>query len=201
MSQRHFTLFLLSVALVSASYVNAQPGVEPPVRQPDAGDPNFELFGGYSYVVHDLDHTNLNTVSGGISGWDASIKVPIFGAFLGVKGDVSGHYRNDAPDFNPRAYFFVFGPQVGVHVGRKSTIFLHGMVGSAHLNQKAIPSLKSDNTLAIAAGGGFDIGLTRNWAWRFSGDYYNTHFQSGDNTVSGIVNSNFRVATGPVLRF
>jgi hypothetical protein len=75
------------------------------------------------------------------------------------------------------------------------------MVGSAHLNQEALPNLRSDSTLATAVGAGLDAGFSRHWAWRVTGDYYNTHFQAGNNTVAGITNSNGRVATGPVLRF
>jgi hypothetical protein len=74
-------------------------------------------------------------------------------------------------------------------------------VGSAHLNQQVIPSLKSGSTFAMAAGGGFDFGITHNFGWRITGDFYNTNFQSSDVTVKGIVNSNGRISTGPVLRF
>ena len=196
MFQKLLFLLLLLPALAAPACLSAQPT---PFRQPA---PNFELYGGYSYVFRPYDHTQTNPFSGGMNGWDASLKVPvpIFGSWLGVKGDVSGSYRNDSPNFNPHSYFFLLGPQVSIHIG-KSTLFAHGLVGSAHLNQEAIPSLKSDNTLAVAVGGGLDVGLSRNWAWRVTGDFYNTNYQSTDTNVHEIVNSNGRVSTGLVLRF
>jgi hypothetical protein len=194
MSYRFLSLLLLASLPASSALLSAQSD------RPSFGTPNFELYGGYSYVFNSYDHTNNNLVTGGMNGWDASFKVPVIGPLLGIKGDVSGQYRNDAPDFNPKVYFFLLGPQVGLHLGR-STLFAHGMVGSAHLNQEAIPSLTNDNTLAVAVGGGLDAGFSPHLAWRVTGDYYNTHFKSGDNTVNGITNSNGRVSTGPVLRF
>lgn len=163
---------------------------------------NYELYGGYSYVFRPYDHTQDFPVSGGMNGWEASLRVPfpIFGSWLGIKGDVSGNYRNDAPVFNPHAYFFLLGPQISAHLG-KSTVFVHGLVGSSHLNDSAIPSLKSNSTFAAAVGGGLDYGLSRALAWRVQADYYNTNFQSNDNQIQQIVNSNGRVSTGLVLRF
>ena len=187
---------LLLPALAAPACLSAQ---TTPVHEPI---PGFELYGGYSYVFRSYNDTLTNPVSGGMNGWDASLKVPlpIFGSWLGIKGDVSGSYRNNSPNFNPRSYFFLLGPQVSIHLG-KSTLFAHGLVGSAHLNQDAIPSLKSDNTFAVAVGGGLDVGITRHWAWRITGDFYNTNYQSTDTNIKEIVNSNGRVSTGPVLRF
>ena len=164
------------------------------------GAPNVELYGGYSYVFRTYNPTSTSVSTTGMNGWDASLKIPILGPFLGIKGDVSGFYRNNSPNFNPKAYFFLVGPQVGVHLGR-STLFAHGMVGSARLTSSALPNIKSDNTLALAVGAGFDIGVSRFLAWRVTGDYYNTHYQATDRNFNEIVNSNGRISTGPVLRF
>jgi opacity protein-like surface antigen len=195
---KKMSLLLFVFALLSAPAVlSAQ--VIPTHR---GSVPGIELYGGYSSVFRSYDHTSLNTISGGMNGWDAALKVPVpfFGSWLGAKGEVSGSYRNDGPNLNPRAYFFMLGPQVSAHLG-KSTIFLHGLVGSAHLNDQAIPNLKSNNTFAVAVGGGIDVGLSRRWAWRLQGDFYNTNYQSTDTNVQEIVNSNGRFSTGPVLRF
>lgn len=197
MFQKPFFLLLFVATFLSPAGSNAQ------VRNINEAPPgNFELYGGYSYVFKDFDHTQTNPFTGGMNGWDASLRVPVpvFGRWLGIKGDVSGNYRNDAPNFNPHSYFFLAGPQLSAHF-RRSTLFVHGLVGSAHLNQEVIPSLKSGNTFAMAAGGGLDIGLSRALAWRITGDFYNTNFQSSDVTVKGITNSNGRISTGLVLRF
>jgi hypothetical protein len=164
--------------------------------------PAWELYGGYSLVFRPYDHSNTNPVAGAMNGWDASLRVPlpVVGNWLGVKGDISGAYRNDSPVFDPHAYFFLAGPQLSLHFG-KSTLFAHVLVGSAHLNQNVIPSLKSGSTFAMAAGGGLDLGISRRLVWRLTGDFYNTNFQSSDETVQGVINSNGRISTGPVLRF
>jgi hypothetical protein len=166
------------------------------------GAPNFELYGGYSYVFRTFNPNSTSTAVTGRNGWDASFKVPVFGSFLGVKGDVSGSYLNDDldPNLKPKALIFLLGPQVSVHLSR-STLFAHGMVGSAHLTQKPLPDLRSDNTFAVAVGAGLDLGLSRNFAWRITGDYFNTHYQATDQNIREILNSNGRVSTGPVVRF
>ncbi len=162
--------------------------------------PNTELYGGYSYVFRTYNPNRTSYAVSGRNGWDASFKLPVLGTFLGIKGDVSGSYLHGDPQFNPRAYFFLIGPQVGVHLG-KSTLFAHGMVGSAHVTQNALPNLRSDNTFAVAVGAGLDVGVAHNLAWRITGDYYNTNYKATNRNVSEILNSNGRISTGPVLRF
>ncbi len=191
-------LFSLLLILVLA----APAGLRAQVRSEGGPVPNYELYGGYSYVFRDFDHTQANPFVGGMNGWDGSFRLPlpIVGSWLGVKGDVSGSYRNDGPNFNPHTYFFLAGPQVSVHFGR-STLFAHVMIGSAHLNQQVIPSIKPGAAFAMAAGGGLDLGVSRALAWRITGDFYNTNFNTSQATVQGVVNSNGRIATGPVLRF
>ena len=166
------------------------------------GTPNFELYGGYSYVFRTYNPNSTSTAFTGRNGWDASLKVPVFGSFLGIKGDVSGSYLNHYgdPNLNPRSLIFLLGPQISGHLGR-STLFAHGMVGSAHLSQKPLPDLRSDTTFAVAVGAGLDLGLSRNFAWRITGDYFNTHYHATDQNIREILNSNGRISTGPVLRF
>lgn len=189
------SLLFVTSALALPAGLRAQ---ATPERQPV---PNLELYGGYSYVFNTFRPTSTSFATSGRNGWDASLKIPVFGPFLGLKGDVSGSYLNNGnPNINPRAYYFLFGPQVSVHLGR-STVFAHGMVGSAHLTRDAIPDLRSDNTIAVAVGAGLDAGFSRFLAWRITGDFYNTHYQTTDRNIREILNSNGRISTGPVIRF
>lgn len=195
---------ILSLAMLAS--IAALPGALHAQAHPETrhwgGTPNFELYGGYSYVFRTFNPTSNSVAFAGRNGWDASFKVPIFGAALGIKGDVSGSYLNDDldPNLNTRALTFMLGPQVGVHLGR-SLLFAHGMVGSAHLTEKPLPDLRSDTTFAVAVGAGLDVGLSRFFAWRITGDYFNTHYQATDQNIREILNSNGRVSTGPVVRF
>ncbi len=192
---RFFSPVLLAALVAAPVCLKAQAAAE--ARN---GAPNVDLYAGYSYVFNTYNPTSTTVSTAGMNGWDASLKIPLLGAFLGIKGDVSGFYRNDSPNFNPKAYFFLVGPQVGFHMGR-STLFAHGMVGSAHLTSSALPNIEDDNTFAVAVGGGLDIGLARNFAWRITGDYYNTHYKATNRNFNEIINSNGRISTGPVLRF
>jgi opacity protein-like surface antigen len=191
-----FLLPLLAVFFPSAT-AHTQSGAS------GYNNPGFELYGGYSYIFRPYDSTSQTPISGGMNGWDSSLRVPLpfMPQWLGVKGDVSGGYRSDGSlDLNPHAYFFLLGPQITAHIAN-STLWVHGLAGSAHLNNAALPSLTSNSTFALALGGGVDFGLAHRLAWRVSLDYYNTHFHSSDNAVSQIANSNGRVSTGPVFRF
>lgn len=188
---------MLAAVLASAAGMHA---AQAATESRFGATPNMELYGGYSYVFRTYNPSTFVASTSGMNGWDASFKVPVMGTFLGVKGDVSGFYRNDQPNFNPKAYFFLLGPQASMHMGR-STVFVHGMVGSAHLTSDALPNLRSDNTFAVAVGGGLDAGISRNLAWRVTGDYYNTHYKATNQNFNEIINSNGRISTGPVIRF
>ena len=199
MFRKIYPLILLTSSLALPSCMQAQE-----MKPNHMPTPNFELYGGYSYVFSEYGTPPGAITTHGMNGWDASLKVPLFTPWLGIKGDVSGVYNNDnSPNFSTKTTYFLFGPQVSVHLGR-STLFAHGMVGSAHLSNNALPSLRSSNALATAVGAGLDAGFGRHFAWRVTGDYYNTHFHqtsTTDATVSEILNSRGRISTGPVFRF
>jgi opacity protein-like surface antigen len=197
MLRKAFFLLPVIVMLCLPVAVHTQAG------QSGYGNPSFELYGGYSYIFRPYDSTSQTPISGGMNGWDSSLRVPLvfMPSWLGVKGDVSGGYRSDGSlDLNPQAYFFLLGPQITAHIAR-STLWVHGLAGSAHLNNAALPSLTSNSTFALALGGGADFAVRHHFAWRVSLDYYNTHFHSSDDAVRQIANSNGRVTTGPVFRF
>jgi hypothetical protein len=158
------------------------------------GVPNFDLYAGYSYVFNSFYAVN----SGGMSGWDAAVKVPVWRSFLGIKGDVSGFNKTGALDIGTKNMFILVGPQVGMHIST-STVFLHGMMGSAHLSNDATSN--SHNSFALAIGAGLDAGMSRRIAWRVTGDFYNTHFQNSSNNIAEVKNSTGRFSTGPVFRF
>jgi opacity protein-like surface antigen len=193
--------FFLLLPLVAAFFVPVR--LHGQARQSGYGTPPFELYGGYSYIFKPYDSTSQTPMSGGMNGWDSSLRVPLpmMPAWLGVKGDVSGNYRSDNTlDLDPHTYFFLLGPQITAHMGL-TTAWVHALAGSAHLNNAALPSLSSNSTFALALGGGVDVGLAHSLAIRISLDYYDTHFHSGDSAVSQIANSNGRVTAGPVFRF
>jgi len=160
-----------------------------------------ELFAGYSYVVRDYRHTQLNPVSGGMSGWNAAWTVPaLFGSHLGLTADFSGHYSSGG-FFTPQIYFLSAGPQFSVPAGR-GKLYMHGLVGTLVASTDVIAQTSSHVALLVTAGGGFDYPVGRRFSWRFNGDYLHGGFKSNDtNQISQIVDNNFRFSTGPVLHF
>jgi hypothetical protein len=120
MLRKLFYTLLLIPAVAAPACLSAQIA---PNRE---SAPNYELYGGYSYVFRDFDSTQTNPFVGGMNGWDASLRVPlpVVGSWLGIKGDVSGSYRNDTPVFNPHAYFFLAGPQVSLHLDARLCLFM-----------------------------------------------------------------------------
>jgi hypothetical protein len=163
-------------------------------NKPKPGVPNIDLYGGYSYVFNSFYTVN----SGGMSGWDAAVKFPVWRSFFGIKGDVSRFSKTGSLDIGTKNMFILVGPQVGMHIST-STIFVHGLLGSAHLSNDATSN--SHNSFALAMGAGLDAGMSRRLAWRVTGDFYNTHFQNSSDNLAEVKNSTGRFSTGPVFRF
>jgi len=192
MVRRFLPSLAWTLMMAAPAFLTAQTG--------RAGVPGFEICGGYSYVFNTYNPT-LNSVSvSGMNGWDASFKAPLLRSFFGIKGDVSGFYRADRPQFNPRTYFFLAGPQVGLRI-RRASVFAHGMVGVSHLSVSAVSSVDSNTAFAMALGGGLDVGIARWLGWRITGDFYNTYYHAKNSQFDEITNFNGRISTGPVLRF
>lgn len=164
-------------------------------------NPGNELYGGYSYSFRDYEHNQDNPVSGGMNGWQASFKTPVL-PWIGLKVDASEFRKSESTGgLTPNIFFIMAGPQITQHIGPYS-VFVHGLIGGSHLGG-AFP-LTSDFTLAAAFGGGIDRSLTRNLAWRVTGDFLHTNFTAGGqetNQLHDLVSSNGRLGTGLVLRF
>ena len=62
-------IFTSTLAIPAAMHGQSQPERKP--------TPNFELYGGYSYVFRTTDPTTNTFATSGRNGWDASMKIPI----------------------------------------------------------------------------------------------------------------------------
>ncbi|HKV24883.1 MAG TPA: OmpA family protein [Candidatus Acidoferrum sp.] len=95
---------------------------------------------------------------------------------------------------------FLFGPRVNWRHFNYFVPFAELMVGSAHAGA-SLTGNSAANAFALMAGGGVDVALTKNLAWRFAEiDYFMTAF-SGDNLSPGGRENNFRVGSGLIYRF
>ena len=203
--------------------------------QTEANEPATRgtVFGGYSLL-----HTNNSLGSGlnlgsfgsglgsnNLNGWEGQGTFN-FNRHFGVTADFSGNSHQlaglSALGFSvgtqQHMYQFLFGPTVTTYFG-KSSVFGHALFGAAHSSLTAgasVPILgglsapiDSGNAFAMAFGGGFDIGLTRNFAIRAAQiDFVRTNFNSLDSLTSGLTSglgsnnqNSFRFSTGVVWRF
>jgi outer membrane protein OmpA-like peptidoglycan-associated protein len=132
--------------------------------------PKHELFAGYSYY-------NAN-------GWYPTRKAPEFkggwagsytynfSKWLGLEGEISGHYNN-ASD---KVHMFMAGPRAKFRTGDHFSPFIHTLVGFAHNTPFDAPAAES---FSSALGGGFDVDVNRRWSIRmFEADYVYTRYEA-----------------------
>lgn len=170
--------------------------------------PKAELFGGYSYgrinPGQDVAGINLN-------GWHASIAGNVNNWF-GIAGDFSGHYGSPRITFpgvpgpvtikvDTRVHTYLFGPRFSYRNNEKVTPFAHVLFGGASIRGSAFGVGASESAFAVAFGGGVDVKINDNVAFRVGQfDYLLTRF---DGPASGTTSNqhNFRLSTGIVFRF
>ncbi|MGZ4817487.1 MAG: hypothetical protein ACXVY9_00500 [Terriglobales bacterium] len=153
-------------------------------------NPRAEVFGGYQY-------TRINPGSGisgqNFNGWDAALTGNL-NRWLGVTGDFSGAYKGIS-GVNLKQHTFMFGPKISAPVSDKFTPFVHALFGGAHSSASAsgVGSV-SDTALAMALGGGVDVGVKKFSVRIGQFDYLMTRF-------GGTSQNNFRYSAGIVFRF
>ena len=95
---------------------------------------------------------------------------------------------------------FLLGPRLNVHKFDYFVPFAEFLLGGAHVGPPMTGN-NSQTAFALAAGGGVDIVLSKNIAWRFAEiDYLMTNF-SGASLGGNARQDNLRLGTGIVLRF
>ncbi len=159
--------------------------------------PRVEIFGGYSYLRLDDDLNDDRD----LNGYNVSGNVTVFGNWLGIKADFSGHFGDSAIALTPRTDLrkdlFLFGPQFTFRKSERIQPFAHVLFGAARvdLDNDTLGVDFDDTGFAFAVGGGVDVkAFTNRLAIRvFQADYVLTRF----NDVN---NNNFRASTGVVLR-
>lgn len=179
-----------------------------------------EVFGGYSNNQVDTglsddnrDFRDFFKDRRSFNGFDASV-VGNFSRYVGVKGDVSGHYKNEDGvtvlggvipprniEFKSSVYNFLGGVQVKNNSveGSRFRPFAHGLVGFA----RGKTEIRGNNafnfnndaeySFAAAVGGGIDIKATNRLSIRaIQVDYNPTRFNNSTQ-------NNFRFGVGLVF--
>jgi hypothetical protein len=161
-------------------YVNYSPG---------GGFPNFNTFGATGAFTYNANKWLGLTAE--IGGYHFSRQ--IYGP-----PDASGNYPVNSVTGSFQSY--LFGPRIDFRHFDHFVPFVEVLFGAAHAGSQ-LTGTASQSSFALAAGGGVDIVLWKNFAWRFfEADYFMTNFTGAAVAPEGRQN-NFRIGTGVVLRW
>jgi outer membrane protein OmpA-like peptidoglycan-associated protein len=160
--------------------------------------PRVEIAGGYSYVNFNPGSPFASFGNNGGSGSVAYNPSRYLGlvaefAHYGFERSIGGAKANGSWST------WLFGPRLNLR--RDYFVpFVEFLVGDAFGNSQ-ITGARSQNSFALAAGGGVDVVFSKHVAWRFAQiDYLMTNF-SGPNVGGNARQDNLRLGTGIVLRF
>lgn len=131
-----------------------------------------------------------------LNGWEASVTENLNRWFGGTL-DLSGHYKTPqllGTTNRERMFSILYGPRFSYRTP-SFVPFAHVLMGAAHAAVKVTPvgPHASDNSFAMAAGGGLDVNLGSKAAIRlFQVDYFRTN-------VLGTRPHNYRASAGVIF--
>src|SRR5262245_26931115 len=167
-------------------------------RPPGKLVPRIEVNGGYSYInFNPGDGFNNFNNHGGTGGFTYNAN-----RVLGLTAEIGGY--NGHRDVNGVRQSggltsYLFGPRLNLRRFDHFVPFAEFLFGGMNAGA-GITGDRSQNAFALAAGGGVDVVLTKNLAWRFAQiDYLMTNF-SGPSLNADARQNNLRLGTGVVLR-
>jgi outer membrane protein OmpA-like peptidoglycan-associated protein len=173
-------------------------------RAPGLLVPRYEIAGMYDFInfAPGDPFANFNNQGGSISfTYNAS-------KWVGLTGELGGYdfKRSLFPltgsniDTNGSFISYMFGPRLNLRKFEHFVPFAEMLVGGAKGGIELV-GINSQNAFAMAAGGGVDMVLNKNIAWRVAQlDYFMTSFSGNTLGATGRQNS-FRAGTGLVFRF
>jgi opacity protein-like surface antigen len=150
--------------------------------------PKFEVFGGYSNFV-----ANVNTSNFDMNGVNGSFQENLNSWFGGVL-DISGHFGTDN-GFKVNTESATYGPVFSYRRNKNLVPFAHAMLGAVRGSPEYLGISKSEERFGAYVGGGLDLKVAPNLALRLiQADYLMTHF-------SHTRQDNLRLSAGIVLTF
>ena len=197
-------------ALPAASHPTPFPGPKDATkdsREPGRLVPRYELAGVYDYINFSPGDPFSNFNNQGAAG-SFTFNVS---KWVGLTAEVGEHrfQRNIFPLTGSNASAsdslttYLFGPRLNLrkfdHFVPFAEFLAGGTYGGSQLT--GISGGSGQNAFAIATGGGLDIVLTKNLAWRFAQFDYLMTTHSGPALGASGRQNNLRAATGLVLRF
>jgi outer membrane protein OmpA-like peptidoglycan-associated protein len=161
--------------------------------------PGFEVAGMFDYVNIHPGGGFFNFSNYGGSGsftWNPS-------RWIGLTEELGGLSFNrnvNGTSVHGGITTFLLGPRLNLRKFDYFVPFAQFLLGGAHVGPP-MTGAGSQSALALVAGGGVDVVLSKNIAWRFAElDYMMTNF-SGPSLGGNARQDNFRLGSGIVLRF
>jgi outer membrane protein OmpA-like peptidoglycan-associated protein len=173
-------------------------------RPPGTLVPRYEIAGMYDYINlrPGSPFTNFNTQGGAASfTYNAS-------KWLGLTGEFAGYdfkrslfpLTASTTEINGSMISYLFGPRLNWRKFDYFVPFAEFLVGGARADVE-LTGTGSQSAFALATGGGVDMVLTKNFAWRVAQlDYFMTNF-SGPALGASARQNSLRAGTGLVFRF
>jgi opacity protein-like surface antigen len=159
--------------------------------------PRVEVVEAYSYL--NLDTTGHPKSRHGFNGWESSATYNP-GRWIGLEADVSGHNQSKSgavTGLTSKQLSFLGGPRLAYR-GRRATVFMHGLFGGDHVSSGFFGLTRAETESALAAGGGLDYAVTRQFSVRVAQvDYLLTLHARG---LGGVHQNNLRVSAGVVIK-
>ncbi|MGB8322866.1 MAG: Ig-like domain-containing protein [Candidatus Acidiferrum sp.] len=169
--------------------------------------PRWEIAGMYSYVNFNPGEGLNNFNNQGATGSFAFNP----NNWLGLVAEVGGYHFNrqilqsSGGTFTPLSVSggwqtYLFGPRINFRKFDHFVPFVEFLAGGAHGGSQLTGDV-GKNTFALEGGGGIDVILMKNLAWRFvEADYLMTNFNGPFLNATGRQN-NFKIGSGLVLRW
>jgi outer membrane protein OmpA-like peptidoglycan-associated protein len=173
-------------------------------RPPGTLVPRYEIAGMYDYINlrPGSPFTNFNTQGGAASfTYNAS-------KWLGLTGEFAGYdfkrslfpLTASTTEINGSMISYLFGPRLNWRKFDYFVPFAEFLVGGARADVE-LTGTGSQSAFALATGGGVDMVLTKNFAWRVAQlDYFMANF-SGPALGASARQNSLRAGTGLVFRF
>ncbi|MGA2299459.1 MAG: Ig-like domain-containing protein [Candidatus Acidiferrum sp.] len=162
------------------SYINFDPGSEPNFN-------NFGATGSFAYNANKW--LGLVAEIGGYT-FSRNIYVLPTGATQEIQNTIKGDQ-----------WTYMFGPRLNYRHFDHFVPFAEVLFGDARGHPNLTGNATAQSSFGLALGGGVDVVLARNIAWRFiEADYFMTNY-SGPDLAASARQNNFRIGSGIVIRW
>jgi hypothetical protein len=211
----------IALFLTPALSLQAQNTVNPSIRSIEY--PKVELFLGYTHLGTVSNDTVLGNRMVGLHGGSASVAFNL-NRYIGLVADIGGYDDSQLQltgtganeplvvNSSGTAYTFLFGPRLSFRNSTRFTPFAQVLVGGVHASDVTISGctgtsctpLPAQTALAMTAGGGLDIRLTRHFSIRaVQAEYMMTRFAdvAVGSTGAATTQNDLRLSSGLLYGF